>query len=121
MDETTAAPRPSLGGLGVSQIAYWGPPRYDVPNQKVGLEPFPPEEANAVQGRVLKPMNTQALQALRVIFGNERYAAGSICYIKASHRRQSLWAKEVLSVDGLDFIHVPETEIVVSDRYPTGK
>jgi hypothetical protein len=100
-------------------FTYLAPPRFHVPNKRVALEPFPDTAAapKIVNGVLQVKMN--GLTGLKVVFGNENFPEGSICYIRSDRNRTSTWGKAEASfdVDGKKFILVPEDEIILVDRH----
>lgn len=93
------------------------PSQFTVPNKRVALEPFPTSTGTEVVNGVLRPKNQAALIGLKVVFGNDQFHEGAICYVRADKNRTTLWGKEVLEVDGKKFLLVPEEEVVLMDRY----
>ncbi len=95
------------------------PPRFNVPNKRVAVEPFPVTEKAQVKGGVLQPMNQSALTALRVVFGNASYAVGQVVYVRSKLATTTTYAKEVLEIEGQKFFLLPEEEVLVVDSVPT--
>lgn len=94
-------------------------PRFDVPNKRVAVEPFPTTERKAeVRGGVLQPMNQSALTGLKVVFPTTALGEGFLVYVRTRLATSSTYAKEVFEVEGRKFILIPEEEIVLVDRTP---
>lgn len=92
-------------------------PRFEVPNKKVAVEPFPVVEKKAeVRGGVLAPMNQSALTGLKVVFGSPAFVEGTTVYVRTKLQTGSTYAREIFEVEGRKFILVPEEEIVLLDR-----
>lgn len=95
-------------------------PRFTVPNKHIAVEPFPSQSLEKeIKGGVLVLKQKGSLQQLRVIFGNEDYAIGQAVYLR-SERYTATWAKEVFEVEGVRFIVIPETEVLLVNRFPAG-
>lgn len=95
---------------------YATPPleRFNVPNDKVAVEPFPKEEASVVNG-VMVYANAAALKALTVIFSSPDYKAGDKVYLSKT-LAHSLYSKNKFEVDGKTFILVPKGEVLLHER-----
>lgn len=94
-------------------------PRYRVPNKRIALEPFPDDvQPKRVVNGVLMVMARQDTVGLRVVFGNENFLQGHICYVRSDRKSTSTWGKEIREVDGFKFILVPEDEVILVDQNP---
>lgn len=113
--------QPSIAPDPQYRISYypWVPPqpRFEVPNKRVAIEPFPvTEKKAAVQGGVLKPMDQSALTGLKVVFGSPSFPEGVTVYVRSKLATGSTYAREVFEAEGRRFILVPEEEVVLLDR-----
>lgn len=104
-----------------AQYTTWGSlPRFEVPNKKVAVEPFPLTEKKAeVKNGVLAPLNQSALTALRVVFWSPGYEVGSKVYVRTKLQTGSIYAREIFKVEGREFILIPEEEVILLDRGDT--
>lgn len=92
------------------------PPRFDVPNKKVAVEPFPVVEKRAeIKGGVLAPINQSALTGLKVVFPSSTYEVGATVYVRTKLQTGSTYAREIFEVNGTKFILIPEEEVILAD------
>jgi hypothetical protein len=84
-----------------------------VENRRLACELFP---SRVVEKKVKSSFATaeqkSALTGLKVIFGNENYWVGQTVYVEAESFASS-WGKRVYTLDGKDFILVPEEAILM--------
>lgn len=85
-------------------------------NHRVACEPIATMSVEKEQkGGMMVPKQKGSLTKLRVLFEgfNLDYPKGSVIWIRADQFIQQ-WAKDVLELDGVKFILVPEDQIVMS-------
>lgn len=104
---------------GFVPTVYTLPPRFSVPNKRVAVEPFPEtaKDRNRVRGGVLEPMGDAALIKLKVVFGSDDYLEGQYVYVRANLATKTTYGKEVFEAEGRKFTLIPETDIVLVERY----
>lgn len=91
--------------------------RFNVPNKKVAVEPFPETAKAEVKNGVLQPMNAAALTPLKVVYGGGAYWTGQTVYVRSKLRQTTTYGKEVFEVDGKKFILIPEDEVLLVDNH----
>lgn len=93
---------------------FWPPNEPTSRNKLLACSPFPKQNVEKKVNRGLVMAEHKiSIQELELLFTSESYAKGQKVYVRGDRVMQP-WAKEVFTMDGKEFILVPESEIVFS-------
>ncbi len=105
------------GGAVTYSYVYPAFVRFQAPNKRIAVEPFPSQSlTKEIKGGLLVLTQQSGLTPLRVIHGNDRFTAGQTVYLRASRAIDSTWGKEIFTLEDQRFIFIPEEEILLVDR-----
>lgn len=89
-------------------------------NDCVAVEPFPKTDApvQVAKSGFVRDIRRGSLVGLKVIHGNNDFPVGAILYTKSENAIQP-WAKDVLELNGVSFIMIPKTAVLLREYSST--